>query len=370
MMTRFRTIIVVNLLAFATITCSSIGRTVAAEVEQTTPPSADLLAKSKFHRVSGPASGHSVLDVSAADGWCRISVGMPTVDYDGKLYRMWFAGCEPTFDADVPYGWYERIGMATSNDGVNWVLANGGKPVLDLGQPGAFDAKGVTHPFVMRVDGKYWMWYGGIDGRQAMDIGLDPTHVRIEQVGLAHSDDGIHWQRASQPVLEIGRPDSVDSIQATGMHVFRKDGLFWMIYGAYDGKHTLALAKSQDGRVWEKANDGKSLEGLEGREQLGPSVYVEGHQWFLLYGAPWKGGWATFAATSSDGVHWNAKDSGQPVLNDPPEGNFDTGGRGRNFSVHPSQIFFENDSARVWYMAEDAVSPNAMRIGLMAAPLQ
>jgi beta-xylosidase len=364
-----RTCVVIQLLIFAAIVCGFIPLTEAAETEAPAPPAANLLANSKFNRVSGPTSGGSVLDVGAADGWCNISVGMPTVDYDGKLYRMWFAGCEPTSDADVPYGWYERIGMATSKDGVNWVLANGGKPVLDLGKPGTFDAKGVTHPYVMRVDGEYWMWYGGIDGRRAIDIGLDPTHVRIEQVGLAHSNDGIHWQRASRPVLEIGQPDSVDSIQATGMHVFRKDGLFWMIYGAYNGKHSLALAKSKDGINWEKANDGKPLTGLEGPEQLGPSVYVDEQEWFLLYGAPWKGGWATFAATSIDGIHWTAKVPGQPILNDPPDGNFDTGGRGRNFSVHPSQIFLENELAKVWYMGEDAVSPNAMRIGLMVAPL-
>jgi len=46
----------------------------------------------------------------------------------------------------VPYGFYERIGLGTSSDGITRQIANDGKAVLDLGPPGSPDAKGLAHP--------------------------------------------------------------------------------------------------------------------------------------------------------------------------------------------------------------------------------
>ena len=57
---------------------------------------------------------------------------MSTVDFDGELYRMWFVGGQKTSDAGVPYGDYERIGLATSTDGIHWTKTNGGQPVTGL----------------------------------------------------------------------------------------------------------------------------------------------------------------------------------------------------------------------------------------------
>ena len=72
---------------------------------------------------------------------------------------MWFVGAQKTDDARAPYGYYERIGLATSPDGLNWTVANNDQPVLDLGQRGSVDAKGVSHPFVLHDGGVYRMWY-------------------------------------------------------------------------------------------------------------------------------------------------------------------------------------------------------------------
>ncbi len=197
------------------------------------PTVADLAA-AKAGRVAGGAAQGSVLDAGGADGWCDNYVWGPTVLFHGDIYPMWFAGGTTTKDLGVPYGIYERIGLATSRDGLNWELANDGRPVLDLGPAGSFDDTGLAHPFVMRVGDEYRMWYGGIDGRAARHLGLLPSHVRIEQIGLATSKDGIHWQRSTKPVMEIGPSGSIDSIQATGMHVLRKNDEYWIWYGGED----------------------------------------------------------------------------------------------------------------------------------------
>ena len=103
---------------------------------------------------------------------------------------------------------------------------------------------GVCHPYVLRVGDQFWMWYGGIDGRAGKDVKERPPHVRVEQMGLATSPDGIHWTRANdgEPVMKNGPRGSLDSIQATGMHILRIGEVFVMWYGAYNGRHTIGIA--------------------------------------------------------------------------------------------------------------------------------
>lgn len=361
-------------LIFIRATSLGDGRAVSAKLEagkHPRLPHVDAFLQLSFRRVPGQAYGEAVLDTGEVGSWYSHSVDLPTVDFDGRLYRMWFVGGSETADPGVPYGIYQRVGLAESRDGISWTLGNGGKPVLDLGPPGAFDSKGISHPYVLRVGKKYLMWFGGIDGRQAKDLGLKPNHVRIERIGLAISNDGIHWKRANsgKPVLDIGAKDSIDSIQATGMHVLRISGRFVMWYGAYNGVHTLGIATSSDGIRWEKINQGKAVTGLLGPEQLGPSVYFDGARYFMLYNRNFGRQWATYGATSIDGIHWVPAFEGQPVLGPPPAGNFGTAGQGRNHSVHPSQILVEGRRVRVWYAAEDGSPPHHQRVGLMEATL-
>ncbi len=334
------------------------------------PPNAsiDALANANFKRVPGTADQGAALGVGPPASWHRSYVWGPTVDFDGELYRMWFVGAEPADDPEVPYGYTERIGLAVSGDGLVWNLANDGEPVLDLGPPGSADSKGLAHPYVLRVGEEFMMWYGAIDGGDAQDLGLSPPHVRVERICLATSRDGVHWKRHGDgtPVLDIGAPGAIDSIQATGMHVLRIGAQFVMWYGAYDGRHSLGLATSSDGIHWTKGNSGRSIVGLAGKEQLGPSVYHDKGRYFMLYNKSLDRSWATFAATSSDGIHWRPVSS-QPLLTPPSAGSFGTAGPGRNHSVHPSQLLLDRNKVRVWYGAEDGSPPHAQRIGLMEA---
>jgi predicted GH43/DUF377 family glycosyl hydrolase len=359
----------------------------AADAVAPTAPTAQVsverILKSRFQRVAGPAAGAAVLDVGPPGSWYDYAVVCPTVEYDGAVYRLWFVGLTMTEAPGVPYGWYSRIGMATSRDGVNWKLANGGKPVFDMGPAGSFDAMGVTHPYVLRVDGQYMLWYGGISGELARHIG-QPGQVRVERVGLATSRDGVHWQRQNggKPVMNIGRPSSIDSIQATGVHVLHIDGQFVMWYGAYGGTHKLGLAISPDGVHWTKGNNGQSLPGLAGTQQLGPAVYFDGTSFLMIYNHDLAGKergtiWAAFAATSADGIHWQPAFDDQPLLGAAPAGNFGTadGAHGNNHSVHPTKLIVTGDRVRIFYFAEvNEPMPGStyapQRIGLMEAAVE
>ena len=321
----------------------------------------DSLLKTSFRRVAGTASGGAAVYPDAKSKWYDHSVGSPPVDFDGTTYRIWFVGMSRTDDSRVPYGFAELIGLATSTDGVRWQVANDGQPVLGFGPEGTFDDCGIAHPFVLRVDGRFLMWYGGIDGRAGKDIGDGPAHVRVEQIGLATSRDGIHWTRANKgrPVMKVGRKGSIDSVQATGCHVIRRGNEFVMWYGAYNGTHTIGLATSPDGIRWTRQNGGKSLPGLAGPKQLGPSVHFDGDRYLMYYNTivetPGGGSlWTMFAATSRDGIRWKPALGGRQVLGPAPPGNFGSadGKKGNNHAVHPSKLIVLKDRVRAWYGAE------------------
>jgi hypothetical protein len=90
-------------------------------------------------------------------------------------------------------GSFEALGLAVSNDGVNWQGYNGGvSPVFaGSGVAGSWDSIYATRATVVRVsDSSFAMWYSG--GQTSMDAGI----------GFATSTDGINWVRdADNPIF-------------------------------------------------------------------------------------------------------------------------------------------------------------------------
>ena len=171
------------------------------------PVTVDQLQKAVFHRVPGKAGQGSCIATGQAGSWNSRFVGSPTVVHDDGTYWMWFNGGEVTADTSYPYKIIERIGGATSRDGVNWKPLNGGKPALRLGPKGSADHRGMAHPYVLKVGDRFLMWYGAIDGRSGTDLGIAPAHVRVEQICLASSRDGVHWKKENggRPVMPLGK---------------------------------------------------------------------------------------------------------------------------------------------------------------------
>ena len=88
----------------------------------------------------------------------------------------------------------QRLGVARSKDGAAWQKSRS-NPILELGGAGAFDEVGLGEPAVWQSLGSYWMLYTGRD------------RVENRRLGLARSQDGVHWYRYSEsPVLSGGEP--------------------------------------------------------------------------------------------------------------------------------------------------------------------
>ncbi|MEO7807491.1 MAG: hypothetical protein ABIT36_12890 [Steroidobacteraceae bacterium] len=168
----------------------------------------------------------------------------PFVALVNGMYYMWYGG------ADGTQGWnsvrVERIGLATSTDGVNWTRANRGQPVLDIGADGSSDSIQATGMHVLHDGRRFLMWYGAYDG--------------LHSIVAAESPDGIHWSR-----LNGGRP--VTGLEPTpvgvlGPAVYFDGSRFLMLYSRLvDQQWQLFGAASDDGIAWRTVYSGDALIG-------------------------------------------------------------------------------------------------------------
>jgi hypothetical protein len=128
-------------------------------------------------RLEGPFDG-AMLDVGGRDEFDAIMVAWPQMVRadDGSWYLYYH-----TLTQEGHY----VVGLATSTDGLQWRKVG---PIMGPGPKGRFDDLGVATRHVIRHEGRWLMFYEGVQ-----DIGEAPAVGR--QLGLAVSADGIEWQR-------------------------------------------------------------------------------------------------------------------------------------------------------------------------------
>jgi predicted GH43/DUF377 family glycosyl hydrolase len=150
-----------------------------------------------------------------------------------------------------------QIGLARSTDGKAWKKE--AEAVLRPGPYRSWDERGVADPYVVRVGDFYYLYYTGLDRAQR------------QQLGLARSRDGVHWEKnAANPILTLGPPSAesiASSVTSTGPTdfeeaglgepaVFAAGGVYWMLYTgrAWDEQRRIGLAKSDDGVHWSRVS--------------------------------------------------------------------------------------------------------------------
>jgi len=140
------------------------------------------------------------------------------------------------------------IGLAILNQKYE-IIYRSKNPVLTAGNGLDWDSRNVFRPAVLYEQDKepskrFSMLYGGQgqDGRY--------------QIGLAYSEDGIHWYKYSgNPVLTYGDAGEFDSQWASQPTVTKYNGQYYMGYAGYNGirmEGGLATAKSLEG-PWVKS---------------------------------------------------------------------------------------------------------------------
>lgn len=228
----------------------------------------------------------------------------PLLMPDGTL-RLYLAFCD-----EHTVG---RVGYVDVDPGEpSRVLRVSPRPVLDIGQPGAFDENGVLPTCVLRVDDEIWMYYVGYQ------LGHKLRYFQFQ--GLAVSRDGgerfERWSRV--PVID--RSDA-ELVNRTSAFVMREDGRFrmWYVGGSEwthgkDGKflpvYNLRYLESPDGRTW----------GPRGEVVLdfaGEDEHAFGKPWVLRAGGLYRMwysvrtrslGYRLGYAESPDGRAWTRRD--------------------------------------------------------------
>ena len=118
--------------------------------------------------------GAPVLDAGPRGSWDERGVADPYVIRIGRAYYMFYLGADRARR--------QRLGVATSNDGITWYKLRS-NPVLGLGGYGSFDENGLGEPAVWASHGYYWMLYTGRDRGE------------VRRLGLAKSRDGVQWEK-------------------------------------------------------------------------------------------------------------------------------------------------------------------------------
>ena len=218
------------------------------------------------------------------NGWDKY--GIETVNVvrrpsDGK-YMLYYTGNV----MNAPHS-YTHIGLALSDDGINWTKHPG--PVLTDTLPwelpftiGGVTAGGVLEPTVLIEGGLFKMWY----------VGFGIYQGGWTAVGYATSTDGINWTKQPTPVMAPGAPGSWDDAYASHVDVTADPlGGYHMFYAGGESATgetmRIGYAHSDDGLVWIKSPLNPILEGSPGSWDAGmtggPSALLVGGDLRLYY---------------------------------------------------------------------------------------
>lgn len=194
--------------------------------------------------------------------------------WNGKYWVLY--GCYPR------QGGYElrpgAEGLAWSEDGKAWQRHSDDTPTLSIEGAAEWEKDCIYQPWLIEHAGTFWDFYNAANGS-------------IEQMGLATSNDLMHWERfEGNPILRNGGPGSYDEQFCSDGKVYR-DGDHWvMIYfGVGQGGAHIMAAYSRNLTYWTKDEDplykaGGHPNGLDAKYAHKISlVYNEANDTFYMY---------------------------------------------------------------------------------------
>jgi predicted GH43/DUF377 family glycosyl hydrolase len=191
-----------------------------------------------------------------------------------------------------------RIGYATSDDGVSFSRRE--EPVLVPEAPYE-KGGGVEDPRVVEINGEYWMTYTGYNNVD----GAGPDH-KDAQLCLAASSDLIHWKRQGVIMPAYKGKWNVGWTKSGAIVTERIRGKYWMYYLG-DARHQgsqMGLATSEDLVHWSDATSEPVLRSRPGTfdsrvvEPGPPPVALRGGIFLIYNGADdhlvYRTGWVLF----------------------------------------------------------------------------
>jgi predicted GH43/DUF377 family glycosyl hydrolase len=153
--------------------------------------------------------------------------GAPFVIIENSTFKMWYVSCTKWVreKADSKPRHYYTIKYAESNDGIAWKTSN--KLCIEYQK----DEYAFARPLIVKIDGKYLMYYSFRGGD------------RLYRIGCAESNNGIHWTRIDHLVGIDVSPDGWDAEMVCYPYVFKYQGNIYMLYNGNNyGENGIGLA--------------------------------------------------------------------------------------------------------------------------------
>lgn len=140
---------------------------------------------------------------------------------------------------------HAQIGLAISEDGYTFEKYSNA-PVLSIGDEGTWDERGVADPYVIEFEGKYYLYYLGMNNEY------------VQKLGVAISEDGINWvKNIKNPIMDVGSIEDFDTNGLGEPSIFYEAPYFYMIYTGRDKNEIrdIGIAISTDGINFKKINN-------------------------------------------------------------------------------------------------------------------
>jgi predicted GH43/DUF377 family glycosyl hydrolase len=222
-------------------------------------------------------------------------------------------------------GGHEQIGLFTApvDDPTDWTPSEH-NPVLRIGT--GFDRGGVFDPAVVEFQGRWLMYFSATEGdaheyAEQLASGHAVNGPVGEWIGLATSDDGVHFEKHPDgPVLSARCPFAL----------VHDDRVYLFFVKVVDGGYRIHLSVSADGVTFEPVQDAPVLdvgepESWDSFSVTTPKIFSDGDRFCMSFA----GGDVSLddpngigLAYSDDLIHWE-KTPGNPVFTTGPDGRFD-----------------------------------------------
>ena len=208
--------------------------------DQRTWPAPTKIGRATAPEPTGPwtADAEPLLVQGSEGEWDEYAVRVPSVVKTGDGYLMFFTG-------------YTRqqgmIGLATSPDGITWTKYNDpatteapfaeSDPVFMPGEEGAWDEGQALQPRVVASPEGYVMLYSA--GSAVNGSGAE--------LGYAVSQDGINWERVSEPIFSHTRVSGGRAIWFT--EFLYQDDVYYLFFELGTGGNTEIYLATHQGSL-------------------------------------------------------------------------------------------------------------------------
>jgi len=349
-----------------------------------------------------------VLNVGEAGSWDAARAYLPTVVHDGSTFHMWYVGANTSgdeklgyatsdngvdwtkqegkltykldgepytekvgsgavyFDGELFHMWFSQhgsnpvlyeMGYATSVNGADWDLYEN-NPVLKCGEYGKWDRPRLQASSVIKLGDDYHLCYSGGD-------------FYGWRLGFATSRDGINWAKSLQnPMVDVGPDGSWDDLFVSfASLLYDADSnrfKMWYLggnvqFGGAIGYAEMALIPPPE--PWHKKGEPVLEKGPEGSWDAGgtsfPSVLMINSTYHMWYAAMENDVFAIGHASSEDGINWT-KDENNPVLQAGEPGSWD------DRWVYVPKVVYDGSSFHMWYNGSRA--NGSEQIGYATSP--